>query len=62
MDNNKLNIFYSALTEKECFKLSFELSFKWFSPEARLPASVQENEPALKHKCHTFDPQKSWQA
>jgi len=48
--NNKLNIFYLALTEKECFRLPFELSFKRFSLKALLPAGVQENEPALKRK------------
>jgi len=58
MENNKLNIFYLALTVKECFKLPFELSFKWFSPEARLPAGVQKNELTLKCKCHAFDPKK----
>ena len=50
MEYNKLNIFYLALTEKECFRLPFELSFEQFSLEARLPASVQENEPTLKCK------------
>ena len=50
MEYNKLNIFYSALTEKECFRLPFELSFKQVSLEARLPAVVRENEPALKCK------------
>ena len=29
---------------------SFELSFKWFSSEARLLAGVRENEPTLKCK------------
>ena len=43
----KLNL---RLTEKECFRLPFELSFELFSPEARLPACVRENEPALKCK------------
>ena len=50
MEYNKLNIFYLALTEKECFRLPFELSFEWVLVEARSPASVWENEPALKHK------------
>ena len=50
MEYNKLNIFYLALTEKECFRLPFQLSFERFSLEARLPAGVQENEPALKRK------------
>ena len=50
MEYNKLNIFYLALTEKECFRLPFELSFKRVSLEARLPAVVRENEPALKRK------------
>ena len=40
MEYNKLNIFYLALTEKECFRLLFKLSFKQFSPKARLPAGV----------------------
>ena len=35
MEYNKLNIFYLALTEKECFRLLFELSFKQVSLEAR---------------------------
>ena len=47
MAYNKLNVFYLALTEKECFRLRFELSFERFSLEARLPAGVRENEPAL---------------
>ena len=50
MEYNKLNIFYLALTEKECFRLPFELSFEQFSLEVRLPAGVRENEPALKCK------------
>ena len=50
MENNKLNMFYLALTEKECFRLPFELSFEWVWLEARLSASVCENEPALKRK------------
>ena len=50
MEYNKLNIFYLALTEKECFRLPFELSFERVSLEARLPAVVRENEPALKRK------------
>ena len=50
MEYNKLNIFYVALTEKDCFRLPFELSFEQVSLEARLPAGVRENEPALKHK------------
>ena len=50
MEYNKLNIFYLALTDKECFRLPFELSFEWFSLEAGLPAGVRENEPALKSK------------
>ena len=45
MEYNKLNIFYLALTEKGCFRLPFELSF-----EARLPAVVRENGPALKRE------------
>ena len=40
MEYNKPNIFYLALTEKECFRLPFKLSFKQFSPKARLPVSV----------------------
>ena len=36
MEYNKLNIFYLALTEKECFRLEL--------------AVVRENEPALKRK------------
>ena len=40
MEYNKLNIFYLALTEKECFRLLFELSLERVSLEARLPASV----------------------
>ena len=50
MEYNKLSIFYLALTEKKCFRLPFELSFERFSPEAWLPASVQENEPTFKSK------------
>ena len=50
MAYNKLNIFYLALTEKECFRLPFELFFERFSLEARLPAGVRENEPARKRK------------
>ena len=50
MANNKLNIFYLALTEKECFTLPFELSFERFSLEAQLPTRVRENEPGLKRK------------
>ena len=50
MEYNKRNIFYLALTENECLRFPFELSFEWFSPEARLPAGVRENEPALKRK------------
>ena len=50
MEYNKLNIFYLALTEKGCFRLPFELSFEQVSLEARLPAVVRENEPALKYK------------
>ena len=50
MEYNKINIFYLALTEKECFRLPFELSFERVSLEARLPAVVRENEPALKRK------------
>ena len=50
MEYNKLNIFYLALTEKECFRLNFELSFEQVSLEAWLPAVVRENEPALKRK------------
>ena len=34
MEYNKLNIFYLALTEKECFRLPFELSFEWVLLEA----------------------------
>ena len=34
MEYNKLNIFYLALTEKECFRLHFELSFEQVSLEA----------------------------
>ena len=48
MEYNKLNIFYLALTEKDHFRLPFELSFKQVSLEAQLPASVWENEPTLK--------------
>ena len=50
MAYNKLNIFYLALTEKECFRLELELSFEWVSLEAQLPAVVRENEPVLKRK------------
>ena len=50
MEYNKLNIFYLALTEKECFRLPFELSFEQFLLKAQLPAGVRENEPELKHK------------
>ena len=52
MAYNKLNFFYLALTEKECFRLRipFELFFEWFSHEAGLPASVWENDPTLKRK------------
>ena len=50
MEYNKLNIFYLALTEKECFRLELELSFERVSLEAQLPAVVWENEPALKRK------------
>ena len=50
MEFNKINIFYLALTEKECFRLPFELSFEEVSLEAQLPAGVRENEPALKCK------------
>lgn len=50
MEYNKRNIFYLALTAKECFRLSFELAFEWFPPEARLPTAVRKNEPALKCK------------
>ena len=50
MAYNKLNIFYLALTEKECFRLELELSFEQVSLEAQLPAVVRENEPALKRK------------
>ena len=52
MEYNKLNIFFLALTEKECFRLELELelSFEQVSLEAQLPAVVQENEPALKRK------------
>ena len=50
MENNKLNIFYLALTEKECFTLPFQLSFERFSLEAQLPTRVRENEPGLKRK------------
>ena len=50
MKYNKLNIFYLALTEKEWFRLPFELSFEWFSLKAWLPATVQENEPTFKLK------------
>ena len=50
MEYNKLNIFHLALTEKEYLRLPIELSFEWFSLEARLPASVWGNEPALKCK------------
>ena len=38
MEYNKLNIFYLALTEKECFRLPFELSLEWVSLKAQLPA------------------------
>ena len=34
MEYNKLNIFYLALTEKEYFRLPFELSFEWVLLEA----------------------------
>ena len=47
---NKLNIFYLALIEKECFRLRFELSFDRFFLEAQLPAAAWENEQALKRK------------
>ena len=47
---NKLNFFYLALIEKECFRLPFQLSFERFSLEAGLPASVWENEPTLERK------------
>ena len=47
---NKLNFFYLASTEKEFFRLPFELSFERFSLEAGLPAGVWENEPMLKRK------------
>ena len=50
MECNKLNTFYLALTEKECFRLPFELSFEKLSLKARLPAGVRKNEPALKRK------------
>ena len=50
MEYNKLNIFYLALTEKECFRLPFELSLKWVSLKAQLPAGFWENEPTLKRK------------
>ena len=50
MEYNKLNIFYLALTEKECFRLELELSFEQVSLEAQLPAVVRENEPVLKRK------------
>ena len=50
MEYNKLNIFYLALTGKECFRLPFELSFEWVLVEAQLSASVRENEPAIKCK------------
>ena len=43
----KLNL---RLTEKECFRLLFELSFERFLLEARLTAGVRENESALKRK------------
>ena len=45
MEHNELSIFYLALTEKECFRLPFELSNGF-----QLPAGVRENEPALKSK------------
>ena len=35
MEYNKLSIFYLVLTQKECFRLPFELSFERFSLEAR---------------------------
>ena len=52
MEYNKLNIFYLALTEKKyfIFRFPYELCFERFSLKARLPASVQENEPTLKSK------------
>ena len=50
MAYNKLNIFYLALTEKECFRLPFELSFKQVLLKARLTSGVGENEPTLKRK------------
>ena len=50
MEYNKLNIFYLALTEKDHFRLPFELSFEQVSLETQLPASVRENEPTLKRK------------
>ena len=40
---------------------SFELSFERFSLEARLPAGVRENEPALKRKSpHAKQVFKQW--
>ena len=50
MAYNKLNIFYLALTEKECFRLPFELSLEWVSLKAQLPVGFWENEPTLKRK------------
>ena len=35
MEYNKLSIFYLASTEKECFRLPFELSFEQFSITSR---------------------------
>ena len=35
MEYNKLNIFYLALTEKECFRLELELSFERVLLEAQ---------------------------
>ena len=39
MEYNKLSIFYLALTEKECFRIPFELSFKRLSITSRCPDS-----------------------
>ena len=50
MEYNKLNSFYLALTEKECLDFLLNFLSNGFLLEARLPASVWENEPALKHK------------
>ena len=50
MEYNKLNSFYLALTEKECLDFLLNFLSNGFLLEARLPAGIWENEPALKHK------------